>query len=319
MNIYQLASSKLLSYRLAGSQDVAQGSPTLSPTRLENNLSDVELPGPKSLRLSVQRNQGFRGHHAVALTTVLHRCLLQGDYLRAGRTWGILLRMRIATGSLDLRNHDYWGLGAEILYHQHSQVNPNIARQEGEALVDGNCSNEDSSLKPSYWFNPEGFKEAREYFERLILQYPHQRRDTSLINALDFYPAMFGLWIYSVQQQHRLKLQYRRELDPKIKEESSKVSQSAEKTSALGLEMKDDPESAKAHTVYVDRAREIQNQLDVLLLSPPFSDNARLCNLQSMVNQWVSHISHSNFKSLEMVSAKEDDETGSTGSHWMDS
>lgn len=304
MNVYQLASSKLLSYGLAGSQVLAQGSPTLSPARPENNLSDVELPGPKSLRLSVQSNQGFRGHHAVALTTVLHRCLLHGDYLRAGRTWGILLRMRIVTGSLNLRDHDYWGLGAEILYHQHSQVNPNIARQEGEPLVDGNDSSEDSSLKPFYWFNPEGFKEARDYFERLILQYPYQKRDTSLISALDVYPAMFGLWIYSVQQQHGLKLQYRREPDPKIKEGSSKLSQSAEKTSALGLEMKEDPQSAEAHTVYVARAREIQNQLDVLLLSPPFSDNARLCNLQSMVNQWVSHISHKNFKSLEMASAK---------------
>lgn len=310
-----MASSKLLSYGLAGSHDVAQGSPT---TRLENNLSDVELPGPKSLRLSVQRNRGFRAHHAVALTTVLHRCLLQGDYLRAGRTWGILLRMKIANGSFDLRNHDHWGLGAEILYHQRSQLSLNIARQEGEPLVDGNDTNEDSSSKPFYWFNPEGFKKAREYFERLILQYPY-RHHASIINALDFYPAMFGLWIYSVQQQHGLKLQYEREPDANIKEQSSKVSQSAEEASALGLEMKEDPESAEEHTVYVDCAREIQNQLDVLLLSPPFSDNARLCNLRSMVDLWVSHISHSNSRSLDMASAKEEDETGSTSSHWMDS
>lgn len=310
----------MLSYGLAGSQDVAPGLPT---TRLENNLADVELPGPKSLRLSAQCKQGFRTHHAVALTTVLHRCLLQGDYLRAGRTWGILLRMKIAKGPLDLRNHDHWGVGAEIFYQQRSQLGPNIARQEGEPLVDGNDTHEDGSLKPFYWFNPEGFKEAREYFERLILQYPYQKHNTSLINALDFYPAMFGLWIYSVQQQHGLKLQYQREPDTKIKEESSKVSQSAEKTFALGLEMKEDPESAEEpaeeHTVYVDCAREIQNRLDVLLLSPPFSDNTRLCNLQSMVNLWVSHISHSNSRSLDMASAKEGDETGSTRSHWMDS
>lgn len=319
MNLCQLTSSKLLNYGLAGSQDIAQGSPSLSPTRLGNNFSDVELHGPKRLRLSVQSNHGFRQHHAVALTAVLHRCLLQGDYLRAGRTWGILLRMRIATGSLNLRNDDHWGLGAEILYHQHYQLNSDIARQGGEPLVDGNDTNEDSPLNPFSGFNPEGFKEAREYFERLILQYPYQKHCTYIINALDFYPAMFGLWIYSVQQQSRLKLQYRRETDPKIKEQSGEISQSAEVTSALGLEMKEDPQSAKTHTVYVDRAREIQDRLDVLLLSPPFSDNARLCNLQSMVNQWVSHISHSNFKSPEMASAREDDEIGSNGSHWMDS
>lgn len=316
MDVYRLASSKLLSYGLAGSQEVAQSSPT---TRLENNTSDVKLPGPKSLRLPVQSKQGFRVQHAVALTTVLHRCLLQGEYLRAGRTWGILLRMKIADGSLDLRDHDHWGLGAEILYHQHSQLNANMARQKGEPLVDGNDFNEDSSLKPFYWFSPEAFKEAREYFERLILQYPYQKHGTSLINALDFYPAMFGLWIYSVQQQHGLKLQYRREPDPKINEESSKVSQNAEKISALGLEMKEDPQSAEARAVYVGWAREIQDRLDVLLLSPPFSDNARLRNLQNMVNQWVSHISHSNSKSLDTASAKEEDETGSTRTYWMDS
>lgn len=245
----------------------------------------------------------------MALTTVLHRCLLQGDYLRAGRTWGILLRMRVATGSLNLRTHDHWGLGAEILYHQHSQLISNTAGRKGEPLVGGNNKNEDSPLKSFYWFNPEGFREAREYYERLILQYPYQKQLPNLLNALDFYPAMFGLWIYSVQQQHEFKLQHRGEPDPKIKEQPL----------ALGLEMKEDPRLAEAHTVYVDRAREIQNQLDALLQSPPFSDNARLCRLQSMVNQWVSHISNSKFKSLEMVSAKQEDEIGSTGSHWMDS
>lgn len=316
--MYEPTSSKLPNYRLAGSQDIAQDSPTLSPTRLRNKLSNVKLSGPNPLELSVQSNQGFRQHHAVALTTVLHRCLLQGDYLRAGRTWGILLRMRIATGPLNLRNHDHWGLGAEILYHQHSRLNSNITRPEGEPLVDGNDTNEASPLKPFYRFNPEGFKEAREYFERLILQYPYQKHCTYLPNALDFYPAMFGLWIYSVQQQHEFKLQYPEEPDPKIKEQSGEVSQSAEKTSALGTKVKEDPQAAEARSVYIDRAREIQNQLDVLLLSPPFSDNARLCNLQSMVNQWISHISYSNFKSPEMASAKEDNEIGYSGSQWMD-
>lgn len=304
---------------LAGSQDAAQNSHTPSPIQPSINFADAELPGPKRLGLSVQSNQGFRQHHAVALTTVLHRCLLQGDYLRAGRTWGILLRMRISTESLDLRTDDHWGLGAEILYNQ---LISNSTRQEGEPLVDGNDENEDSPLKSFNRFNPEGFKEAQEYYERLILQYPYQKRFPNLLNALDFYPAMFGLWIYAVQQQqqqHEFRLQHRGEADPKIKEQPSEAAQSGEQTLALGLEMKEDPRLAEAYTVYVDRAREIQNQLDVLLLSPPFSDNARLCNLQSMVNQWVSHISNGNFKNLEMASAKEEDKIGSTGSHWMDS
>lgn len=295
---------------LADSPDVAQDSPILSPIRLGNNFSDPELPRPETIGY-----QSFRQHHAVTLTTVLHRCLLQGDYLRAGRTWGILLRMRVATGSLNLRNHDHWGLGAEILCHQNSQQISDIARQEGRLLVDRHDINEDSLLNPFYWFNPEGFKEAREYYERLILQYPYQKQFPNLVNALDFYPAMFGLWIYAVQQHHKFKLQYWGEPDPKIKGQPSEVAQSGEKSSALDPEMKKGPRIAEAHTVYVDSAREIQNHLDGLLLSPPFSDNARLYNLQSMVNQWVGHLSYSNFKNLEMASA----EIGSTGSHWMDS
>lgn len=304
---------------LAGSPDVAQNSHTPSPIRLGKNFSDVALPCPKRLGLSVQSNQSFRQHHAMALMTVLHKFLLQGDYLRAGRTWGILLRMRVATGSMNLRAHDHWGLGAEILYHQHSQLISNIASQEGEPLVDGNDETENSPLKSFFWFNPEGFKEAQEYYERLILQYPYQKQFRNRVNALDFYPAMFGLWVYSVQQQHEIKLQHRGEPDPKIKKEQpSEVAQSGEKTS-VGLEMEEGPRIAEAHTVYVDRAREIQNRLDALLLSPPFSDSVRLCNLQSMVNQWVTHISYSNVESLEITSAKEDDEIRSTGSHWMDS
>lgn len=226
--------------------------------------------------------------------------------------------MRVATGSLTLRTHDHWGLGAEILYHQHSQLISNTARREGEPLVGGNNKNEDRPLKSFYWFNPEGFREAQEYYERLILQYPYHKQFPSHVNALDFYPAMFGLWIYTVQQQYEFKLQHRGEPDPKIKKPTNDIAQSDEKPLALGPEMKEDPQLEEAHTDYVYSACEIQNQLDVLLLSPPFSDNERLCSLQSMVNQWVSHISHSKIESQEMVSAK-DDEIGSTGSHWMDS
>ena len=58
----------------------------------------------------------LRRTHLNVLSTVMHRCLQDRDYDRAGRAWGMILRTQATHGNaVDLRNHGRWGIGAEIL------------------------------------------------------------------------------------------------------------------------------------------------------------------------------------------------------------
>ncbi|KAF1913332.1 hypothetical protein BDU57DRAFT_409696, partial [Ampelomyces quisqualis] len=116
----------------------------------------------------------LRKTHLNVLSTLMHRCLLEGDYERAGRAWGMLLRTHVAGGHpVDPRNHGRWGIGAEILLRR---------------------EHNDQSVSPEL-FSQQGFALAREYFDRLIVQHPNRKPTPNAVDERTFYPAMFSLWI----------------------------------------------------------------------------------------------------------------------------
>lgn len=225
---------------------------------------------------------GFRQQHLVALTTLLHRCILQGEYVRAGRAWGILLRTEVDGVSMDVRTYDRWGIGAELLCQRPSQRKKTTPMQQTNMVDDGY----DNDAESSNWFSREGFEEARDYYERLILQYPYRKGFSNTVGALVFYPAMFGLWIYSEQQQYELLLSTLRAAD--VQPDQTKVL-------AGHRDLSPNPRIqnhlADMRNDFLLRAQQIGTRLKELLTSPPFSDDARLGRLQGMVTQWIENLS----------------------------
>jgi hypothetical protein len=120
-------------------------------------------------------NHSLRAQHIANVTAVLHKSMRKQDWGRARRALGLLMRTSIAGQPLDLRNSDYWGLGAEILFRQ--QPDPG-----------------------SSW-STRGSDEAKEYYEKLIVRYPYHRASPNNVNAVDFYLALFSLWIYVAQAE----------------------------------------------------------------------------------------------------------------------
>ncbi|KAI5299950.1 hypothetical protein KEM55_000847, partial [Ascosphaera atra] len=143
-------------------------------------LFDPTPNGQRTLRLQ----------HLAVVTTILHRCLSEGDYMRAGRAWGLILRDSVGGSHVDVRQAGRWGIGAEILLW--SDQNNGKATQ---------VQQEPSNTKQ--WFTRKGFERAKEYYERLILQFPYDKRHKNSTNPLHFYPAMFGLWISVTQDESR--------------------------------------------------------------------------------------------------------------------
>ena len=218
--------------------------------------------------------------HLNVLSTLMHRCLLQGDYERAGRAWGIILRTRLAGAHpVDPRNNGRWGIGAEILLRCRSRA---VAAHQHEPLPNTYDPPGDIDV-----FSDEGFELAKEYYQRLIIQHPHRRNRLHAIDERYFYPAMFSLWIFQVceNSKHARK---------KAQEEVTLHSQSsisASFDSDLDNDMNNNRAKETAiHTEELSLATEIAERLDQLIASPPFDQEASLLQLRGHICLWISHL-----------------------------
>ena len=215
--------------------------------------------------IEISGNPGLRHRHLASVTAILQRSLLEGDYIRAGRAWGILLRAEDSGHTMDLRTNDRWGIGAEILLRQKREV--------------GNADR-----AASHWLSREGLEKAKAYYERLVLQYPHRKVAPNATGPLDFYIAMFGLWIYSVNEQHSVEL-------ADIGKAGEEVHRESDSASASDMELQNSRDREQIRKNALERVQEIAARLDELLASPPYIDNSRFWKLRGMVALWISDLS----------------------------
>ena len=240
---------------------------------------------------SKSHTAGLRKQHLAALMAVLHGCLMAGDYLRAGRAWGMLLRAETYGHTMDVRTYGRWGIGAEILLFRDAQrfQQPHSQTDGAEASNDQSTADYlQAALGPSSLFSIEGFRKARAYYERLILQYPYRKTMPNAVSSLHFYPAMFSLWIYAVQSEHTAMLSNPRASRPDI--------------DSVGEG--EDQETRIRHATSRS-ASEIATHLDELLVSPPYSDQASLWRLRGMVDLWIADLLRED-DAIESTFEKED-------------
>jgi hypothetical protein len=202
--------------------------------------------------------------HLDSLSTLMHCCLLKGDYERAGRAWGMILRTQVAGGRpVDPRNHGRWGIGAEITLRRGPQT-----------------LNE-------HRFSEQGFELAREYYNRLIIQHPNRKLQPHAVDERTFYPPMFSLWIYEVCEKSK---RARTELRDDIANQT-RSSRSVSVDSNLGK--RSDGLSAKEEAIQMEeltQALEIAERLDQVIMSPPFDRQPSLLELRGNVALWISDL-----------------------------
>jgi RNA polymerase I specific initiation factor len=248
------------------------------PSRFDYDLRQQLKP---SLASSSERNNGsvigsLHHQHMAVMTTILHRSLLEQDFVRAGRVLGIILRDETGGRPIDVRAEGRWGIGAEILIRQDAQRQ--IQSQEWSSSSSGEQDKTSGRLRA--WFTRKGFEDAKKYYERLIVQYPFYKQNPASVSALDFYPAMFGLWIYVVHEEAKLK---------------SLDSESAETELAGDNELQDEPPSpammGPPGLQYImeehSQAREIADRMDAVMGALPYREEVELLDLRGMVGQWI--------------------------------
>ncbi|KAL9016229.1 MAG: hypothetical protein Q9180_008813, partial [Flavoplaca navasiana] len=216
-------------------------------------------------RPKVSSDTTLRQQHYNVLTSLLHRCLMERDYMRASRAWGMLLRLEVHGHPLDIRAQERWGIGAELFLHGNS---PDDARP-----------------------NLENLMKAKEYYERLILQYPYRKHCPNTVSSLTFYPVMFGIWIYSVQLRYEIAVQRsigRSEDDGNPEAKHPADNEFEESVSVISTA----PEAVQieASRTAVEQANEVVRKLGELLISPPYSDHPGLWKIQGMLYLWLSQL-----------------------------
>lgn len=217
------------------------------------------------------KTTSLRKTHLDVLSTVMHRCLLEGDYERAGRAWGMLLRTHVAGGRpVDPRNNGRWGIGPEILLH----------RKPGAPIT-----NRGNGLLEQDMFSVEGFELAKMYYEALINQHSYFSSSPHTVDSRSFYPAMFSLWIFQTCEASKRARQQLQKAGQQARSRSQSVDTVLGDATANTRAREDAIEAEE-----LARATEISQRLDGLFVSPPFDKQASLLQLRGQVGLWISSL-----------------------------
>lgn len=263
-----------------------------------------------------KKEYGLKLKHLGVLTAVLHRCLGEGDIARASRAWALLLRTHVAGKAVELRTSGYWGIGAELLIREREKKTKRraIARdedsesEEDEPTQGSQGTDTDQDLEglngEARWGTKEGLARAKEYYERLILEYPYKRQYVDSVNGLDFWPAMLSCEVYGIQYEQREALRKIAvqegsqdhdvddvsDTEMEDDEDEYTFSQRVEEKRRLRKDEKlwQDREEVRRHTLAAVHA--VTARMDELMNSPPYSDSHRLLRLRAMLCLYVGDL-----------------------------
>lgn len=164
----------------------------------------------------ITKGSHLKLRHLGVLTTIVQRCLLEGDIKRATKGWSLLLRAQVGGKGIDLRSTNYWGIGAELLIRS-GQSRPLGKKPLANVGEDSDSNHQDydddealrcrQEAGPPSWGSKEGIQAAKVYYERLILQHPYLRQfSATTLSSLDFWPAMLSCEVYGVQQEYAMSM-----------------------------------------------------------------------------------------------------------------
>ena len=292
---------------------ITETAPSKIKGRISDELATLKPPFyvaarrrvPTATAENISGSTGLRLHHLQTMTTVLQRCLLERNYIRAGRAWAMLLRAEQHGQSMDLRTHDRWGIGAEILMQRESQM-----AQRAQDHKFG----ETSKLTLNLEVKSEIMEKTREYYERVVLQYPYRKAFPNITGALDFTIALFSLWIYTVNEWSSTVSTIAGCSNEDNDETGAEANMNVQSSSATDNEPDRWQTREQIERKALKGAYEIAARLSGLLVSPPYSDKAKLWNLCGEISLWIADLSIGSVVSICGLSTRGDDRVLTMGS-----
>ena len=253
----------------------------LTTGQLATELANVKPPVLETVQQNQQLSRAnviLKQTHLATLYTLMHKCLLQVDHIRAARAMGMLLRTEISGEQIDLRSQNIWGMGAEMLLQSKGQ---SLRTLEGH----GEGQNEQSLETNTIPLTREGFDQAKDFYERLILEFPYQKWRTDKLSALHIYPVMFSQWIAFITDQETqaiANLQGDSNASLTLDDDSDAFSEDL-------ASYREELESIRKATL--EKAREIANKMDEVMQTYPHSDDATMWRLRGDLHLWSADLS----------------------------
>lgn len=258
-----------------GSQDEE----TAEQAEQQLDLSFDETTDPPSKGRLITKQRNLKHQHFHVLSAILHRCLLDYDFKRASKAFGLLLRYEISGTCVDLRKKGLWGIGAELQLRKPSSA-------PHDALADEHIDIPvQSNILP---FTEKGFEAARQYYDRLILQYSSKRYRAQPVSGQTFYLAAYTIWIFQVQTQRQradLEVQRTELLTSDGPPSGSDPAGHDNETSARIAASKMPNRQSE-----LQQAQIILDRLTDLTQSPPADRDAALLRLQARIEYWIADL-----------------------------
>lgn len=255
-----------------------------------------------------ERRPRLRLQHLSVLTTILQRCLLEGDIPRAGRAWAMLIRAQVGGKGIDLKGSGYWAIGAELLIKAgETKPSPRRQRDSDAEIQDGGEQEQDDGATEAEqkgekrYGSADGLEKAKEYYERLILQHPYKRQFHGNVSALEFWPAMVGCEIYGIQHEQKESLRKvaeseeneddealgsQSDLDPEPAEEDEDIYAAEERRKVRERNKRSEKrwqERDEIRKTAFAAYEKLAARLDELMTTPPYSDSHVLLRLRGML------------------------------------
>lgn len=140
---------------------------------------------------------------------VIAQFLERGEINKAANAFGVVLQLRPRSEALDLRQHNMWAIGAEILMRQGEEVDQEQTQTSHSGILVDNVNyqvsgsgTKASTTSLQQWGSGANMSKVKAYFENLIRQFPYNPRSPNRVSAIDFWFAMLQCELYSAHVEY---------------------------------------------------------------------------------------------------------------------
>lgn len=153
---------------------------------------------------SSRRDDDRKGHLDIILRAT-EQFLAQGDITKAARAFGIVLQLRPRAQPIDIRLHNLWSIGSEILMRQREQLQE-IDQQLTKLSVlpsrSAGGGSDGIQMAASQWGSSSNVSEIKSYYEILIRQYAYDHKLPNKLSAVDFWLALLSCELSTIYAEH---------------------------------------------------------------------------------------------------------------------
>ncbi|KAG5927614.1 hypothetical protein E4U42_002034 [Claviceps africana] len=228
-----------------------------------------------------------RGNRLDMLLRCTHQLLDDGKVSRSAKIFGVILHLRIDGRPVDVRQHNLWALGAEIIMRTGEEDN---LRKLGLQSTPSDGAGSYTHIRvPTRWGSNTNISRLRAYMEELIQRYPYDRRFPNTVSAVDFQFALFACEIFNCYAEYSAEI-----LRLGEEQESRRSAASPRQVicgNSVGMEDERDevttPDRCLFRKVKEQACRRIgaiASKIDAMMENPPYSANKFFLHLQATVS-----------------------------------